>query len=46
MQDEESSDTQEMPLLKVLTLADAEQDHEESYDPYNTATNLVLWGKE
>ena len=46
MQHEDSSNTQSMPFLKVLTLADAEQDREEGYDPYNTATNLVIPEKE
>ena len=46
MQDEESSDTENMPYLKVLVLAVVESDQEESYDPYNTATNLISPGNE
>ena len=37
---EESGDTQSTRTLQVLTVLEIEDDSEEGYDPYNTATNI------
>ena len=37
---EESGDTQSTWTLQTLTTLEIEDDSEEGYDPYNTATNI------
>ena len=37
---EESGDTENTPFLKVLILAEFEEENDHGYDPYNTVTDI------
>ena len=37
---EDSGDTENTPILKVLILAEFEEENDHGYDPYNTVTDI------